>query len=552
LTRRFHMVSIHRFKPGVEMVVRYLLVLSLSLATTASAQARVGPPRGAVIVVGGGAVGPEIYARFIELAGGPDALIVDVPTAGGDTTYPPDWRGTRGLKAAGARNVVVLHTVDRKVADTDSFAARLARAGGVWFEGGRQWHLVDSYGGTKTEKAFHGVLARGGVVGGSSAGASILGSYLVRGAPAGNNIVMAPGYETGFGFLRGVGIDQHVVARERLRDLADSLMPRRPDLLGISEDEGTAWVVQGDVAEIIGRNKAFVYNGKDPTDLGVPYLALRPGDKYNLSARRVTRRAIDDTPLTDAFIDSVFRDFSHPGDSAAVVVAQNGRVFVSRAYGIPRHPKYQPPTTATFALGGLSGVLNGHIASLLAREGNLRPDEPLADIGGETLRHFLERGPPDAKAGVLFGALLARIGGAPDYPRLVAQRIFTPIGSHWSTVDATGQFAASVDELYRWELGLENGRTFLSDSTATLPTSPSTTATADAISAIGWRTDTYMGMTRMSAFGTAQGTRNAFVRIPARRASIIILTNRDAADVRGMADRILDRLVASPGGKTNR
>jgi len=95
------------------------------------------------------------------------------------------------------------------------------------------------------------VLARGGVVGGSSAGATILGSYMVRGAPSNDNRIMNhPQYLVGFGYLRGVAIDQHVVARDRLPDLHDSLTSRRPDLLGISEDEGTAWVVQGDRAEI--------------------------------------------------------------------------------------------------------------------------------------------------------------------------------------------------------------------------------------------------------------------------------------------------------------
>ncbi len=129
-------------------------------------------------------MGPEIYNAFIQAAGGPDALIIDVPTAGGAATYAQNEPGTRGWREAGAKNVVVLHTTDRRLADTDSFAAVIARAGGVWFEGGRQYHLVDSYAGTKTEQAFHDVLARGGVVGGSSAGASILGDFLVRGAPS--------------------------------------------------------------------------------------------------------------------------------------------------------------------------------------------------------------------------------------------------------------------------------------------------------------------------------------------------------------------------------
>ncbi|MEZ4457862.1 MAG: Type 1 glutamine amidotransferase-like domain-containing protein [Gemmatimonadales bacterium] len=176
---------------------------------------RVGPPRGTVVVVGGGQIGPRVWAEFIEAAGGPDALIIDVPTAGGDSTYPSDWRGRDGLLAAGAKNVVVLHTIDRNVADADSFAAILRRAGRV-VRGGQQWHLVDSYAGTRTERAFHDVLARGGVVGGSSAGASILASYLLRGARSGNSIVMDPEYDRGFGFLRGTAIDQHVVARDRL------------------------------------------------------------------------------------------------------------------------------------------------------------------------------------------------------------------------------------------------------------------------------------------------------------------------------------------------
>src|SRR4051812_34432569 len=79
----------------------------------------VGPVQGSVLVVGGGAQGPEIFAKFIELAGGPDALIVEVPTAGGDSVNMATVG--RGLRAAGARNVVAYHTVSRAVADADTF-----------------------------------------------------------------------------------------------------------------------------------------------------------------------------------------------------------------------------------------------------------------------------------------------------------------------------------------------------------------------------------------------------------------------------------------------
>lgn len=442
-----------------------------------------------MIVVGGGSMGPEIVSRFIELAGGPDALIIDVPTAGGDSTYPANWRGANFLRAAGAKNVVVLHTKDKALANTDSFAAPLARAGGVWFEGGRQWQLVDSYAGTKTEQGFHDVLARGGVVGGSSAGASILSSYMLRGARAGNTTIMAPGYEQGFSFLRGVAIDQHVVARERLRDLADSLMPRRPDLLGISEDEGTAWVVRGDVADIVGRSKAFVYGGADATDSGKPFLTLYPGDRYDLAARHVVSRASDSSPLTRDFIDAMFRDVK---GAATVLVARDGQVLVDRAYGVPAHPTYMPGTTVpNFPLIGLGAPINALVKQLTPANDTM------------------------------------------SYSARINRYVGTPIGWHKTTTDKNGMISSNVDELYRLSLGLQHAPTFGGDATRA----------AQRDDTRGWTVDTWRNLSRHSVFGTDDGKRNAFVRIPDRKVSIIILTDRDDFDARAAANRIADKLV---------
>jgi cyanophycinase len=455
---------------------------------------RVGPPRGgSVIVVGGGAQGPEVFARFIELAGGPDALIIDVPTAGGDSVYPPNWRGQNGLRAAGAKNVLVLHTKDRSVANSDSFVAPLARAGGVWFEGGRHFHLVDSYLGTKTERAFHDILARGGVMAGSSAGASILGSFLVRGAPSNNNRIMAhPDYLQGFGFLRGVAIDQHVVARERLADLADSITPRWPQLLSISEDEGTAWVVRGDTGEIIGRNKAFVYNGK-ATDPGKPFLTLRPGDRYNLATRTVIRRAIEDSPFTASFFDDLFTSFGRSGPSATIVVAQNGKVIFNKAYGVPVQRNFTPETAApNYALGEMSKAV-----SFVSTANAVRTNTP---------------------------ALVGR-GNAP--------------GGMQRTVSdtATKIVQSNVDDLYRFEQALLTNRAISRDSTP---------AFFEPGSAFGWTIDRYKGELRQSAYITHDGKGGAYVRFPDRRAAIIILTSDPNADVRRIAERIADRLLSAP------
>src|SRR5262245_34424184 len=104
----------------------FVCVLALSVRAELPAQeARVGPAKGTIIAVGGG-TGPDLLARFVDAAGGPDALILDVPTASLTSAASPfglandraasvdvreKWR------AAGARNVQVLHTSDRMVAD---------------------------------------------------------------------------------------------------------------------------------------------------------------------------------------------------------------------------------------------------------------------------------------------------------------------------------------------------------------------------------------------------------------------------------------------------
>ena len=220
-----------------------------------------GPEHGALVIVGGGRVGPEILTRFFDLAGGRDQPLVVIPTAGGAETYAQDYPGLKMFKDFGVTNITVLHTLDRKVADSEEFVKPLTTAKAVWFVGGRQWHLVDSYLHTRTQREVENVLERGGVVGGSSAGASILSSYMVRGAHENNYIMMAPGYEEGFGLIKGVAIDQHMLTRNRQDDL-EEVIAKHPDVLGIGLDESTAIIVRGQTFEVTGasilRGRGFV------------------------------------------------------------------------------------------------------------------------------------------------------------------------------------------------------------------------------------------------------------------------------------------------------
>jgi cyanophycinase len=158
----------------------------------------------------------------------------------------------------------------------------------VWFSGGRQWRFVDSYEGTLTAKRFHEVLARGGAIGGSSAGASIQSEYMPRGHPLGNTVMAAEGYERGFGFLPGVAVDQHFFARKRTADMTD-LMKQYPQYLGIGLDEATAIVVKGHVAEVIGKSKVGFYDTRKKPDGEKDYEEVFPNGKYDLKARKVLK-----------------------------------------------------------------------------------------------------------------------------------------------------------------------------------------------------------------------------------------------------------------------
>jgi cyanophycinase len=211
---------------------------------------------------------------------------VHSPAAGEADAYSHDYLDRHPLRRHGFTHLTLLHTRDRAQADTAAFNAPLERAKAVFFDGGRQWRLVDSYLNTQTHKALDALLARGGVVAGTSAGATIQGSYLVRGAREGNTVMMAKGYEQGLGFLNFVAIDQHLLSRKREKDMLE-VIALKPELLGIGLDENTAAVIQGTRLEVVGASKMAVYDanfGAGPD--GKPYYFLSPGDCLNIASRK--------------------------------------------------------------------------------------------------------------------------------------------------------------------------------------------------------------------------------------------------------------------------
>jgi cyanophycinase len=243
--------------------------------------------QGSLVIVGGGGMSEAITKKFIELAGGRKSLIVVLPTA------VPDLLARRAkvpsfLTRAGAQNVKVMPHNRPEEVESKEFLEALSKAGGIWFGGGRQWRFVDAYVDTKAYDALHGVLRRGGVIGGSSAGASIQGSFLARGDPRGNREIMAEGYEKGFGFLPGVAIDQHFAQRKRFSDMT-RLVNRYPQLLGIGIDEATALVVKGHIAQVMGRSAVHFYDRRKPVVKGQPdYETAKPGQSFDFKTRKIS------------------------------------------------------------------------------------------------------------------------------------------------------------------------------------------------------------------------------------------------------------------------
>jgi cyanophycinase len=249
--------------------------------------AEVGPSKGYLVIVGGRMQDPAIFGRFLELAGGPDAPIVIIPTAGGEENYDQYWSGLTRYRNAGAKNLTVLHTKNRAVADTEKFVRPIKDARAVFFSGGRQWRLADSYLNTRTHEELFALLDRGGVIGGSSAGATIQGSFLVRGDTKGNALMVGDHLE-GFGFLKNVGIDQHLLKRNRQFDMIE-VIEKFPELLGIGLDEDTAIVVHRDRFEVIGQGYVAIYDSNKLIPPDGKFYFLAPGDRFDLEKREAQR-----------------------------------------------------------------------------------------------------------------------------------------------------------------------------------------------------------------------------------------------------------------------
>jgi len=268
-----------------------LIVVSTFSQTT-------GPESGTLLIIGGNASDSLFTPIFKEMAGGDSADIVIIPTARDDESIAND-PGFNNLRKRFEKfqfkKISILHSRSVEAANSPKFVEPLKKATGVWIQGGRQWRLADSYLNTLTHLEIFGVLHRNGIIAGTSAGATIQGSYLVRGDTKTNTIMMGD-HEEGFSFIKNVAIDQHLLARNRHFDMFE-VLEAKPDLLGIGLDENSAIMVNKNRFRVIGQHYVVVYDNtrwsaEKDTIIQLKqgqhqFFFLKPGDQYDMLNRSV-------------------------------------------------------------------------------------------------------------------------------------------------------------------------------------------------------------------------------------------------------------------------
>ena len=261
--------------------------------------------RGYLLIIGGAedkTDGSVILKQATEMLGGGDILTV-LTTA----TEKPEEAGrnyTAAFHSLGVSDIQVLNISTREEAWSDAYCDKLLKSKCVFMTGGDQLRITSILGGTRAGEAIQEIYHGGGVVMGTSAGASVMSStMIVKGddnEPAKKcTLKMAPG----LGLIGGVIIDQHFDQRGRFGRLLCGVA-ENPEIIGLGIDEDTAVKVFPDRhLEIIGTNAVTVLDGSaiessNVSELqqneilaivGVRVSVLPQGYGYDLRNRKVIR-----------------------------------------------------------------------------------------------------------------------------------------------------------------------------------------------------------------------------------------------------------------------
>lgn len=236
--------------------------------------------QGSLVIVGGGGLPDSIRDRFVQLAGGKKGRLVVIPTA---TEWADDARIHRihaYWEKMGVGSVKMLHTRDPEHANDPAFVKPLKEATAAWMSGGVQSRLARAYRGTAVEKELRHLLARGGVIGGTSAGAAVMSAVMITGGNPRARVGQ------GFGLLPDVVIDPHFRNRKRQQRLL-GVLANYPRCLGLGIDSQTAVVVRGQTFRVLGKANVSICLPPSERDKGSLKL-LKSGEVGDL--RELRRR----------------------------------------------------------------------------------------------------------------------------------------------------------------------------------------------------------------------------------------------------------------------
>jgi cyanophycinase len=266
-------------------------------------------PAGTLFAIGGAEDRRDtkvILSYLAERVGSGKLVISTLASEYGDEV----WEVYRKLfNSMGVKHVKHLDINHRDETSKDPRLDMLADAKAVFFTGGDQFKITTRLGGTAIAELIEEIYRRGGIVGGTSAGATALGDMMLIGSPDEGICKISDVHMTpGLGLAENMIIDQHFSERGRIRRLLGAVA-QNPRMLGLGIDEDTAVVIENDgTLRVIGSGAAYIVDGHElshtnisqasfsraMTVFDVKLHVLSSGDRFDRHSRRPEHAAISD------------------------------------------------------------------------------------------------------------------------------------------------------------------------------------------------------------------------------------------------------------------
>jgi cyanophycinase len=260
------------------------------------------PRTGTVVAIGGheDRVGDKHILRAVADRLGQGGKIV-VCTVASEEPHALWEEYESAFRSLDVPHVHRLDIESREDASSPSALRILDGATGVFFTGGDQLRITSQIGDTPTVARVREIYARGGVVAGTSAGASVMSETMLvangtdSSDPVKPPLLLAPG----LGFASDMLIDQHFSERGRMARLIGAIS-QHPRVLGVGIDEDTALILEQERHfRVLGAGGVYVVDASSATrstigearaergssTFGIRVHMLSQGDRFDLSTR---------------------------------------------------------------------------------------------------------------------------------------------------------------------------------------------------------------------------------------------------------------------------